>query len=328
MAQKRQEDAVADENTEATAEATKRHRTSFTLHVQYALSGDPLTSVEANESWTVGYLCESLASHVKPRTEISSLIYCDQVLDEEKTVLDCGLTNGVVLKAITAGIPTLHLFQACSSSQLAGTDLKAPGRHGFWSCGPFNTLSIVLPDVQHYSMDDAPQAARKVAVALKEAFPDLDKSLLIRDPYRQWAAEEDDCAGEVFVISNAGEDLKAACLRALAIRDRVWDEVRGCNDVIHAYAQLHARDWGSYLQCGFNWDYPEDFDEHFDADEETEKFVAMTKIMSERLTQGFMFCFHPRIHASPVIFGGVASDGSIVGVLAADCHCQVLGLGP
>ena len=132
----------------------------------------------------------------------------------------------------------------------------------------------------------------------------------------------------MIVISNPGASARAACATALAIRN----EVEGDDDEEHAITirpYQKSINWSVYAakKIGFNYDLQFDSIDEYEGEvghENMRGFVGMTEIMSKRLTGGFIFSLYPvyggssRCPAvSPIIYGGYASDGSIVGVLAS-----------
>ena len=165
----------------------------------------------------------------------------------------------------------------------------------------------VVPWIVHlhsHSIFDAPQDARDIAVQLKEYLPGVGNPGFfvagIRDSWR--------CIAEVCVIINASRDVKGAC-----------------DLVFNMSGRVVARNWFAHLQCGFNQDPAAAEPGSISMD--TDRILAMTRVMSDRLTQGFIY-YHtewwqspPRCHMiQPILYGGVANDGSIVGVLLKS-HC-------
>jgi len=154
----------------------------------------------------------------------------------------------------------------------------------------------------------APSTAQEIANEMAKAAPDLEHTTV--------SSGESDEVGEIIVISNAGDDPKLACFKALALLDRVPDSSRWKNwgklDIWKS-ASLEMKNWGKHLDIGFNKD---DADDDSDLEDDADAgLLAITKVMAERLTGHFRF--EPSLVCRPVIYGGYAADGSIVGVLSA-----------
>merc|ERR1712127_824616 len=78
-------------------------------------------------------------------------------------------------------------------------------------------------------------------------------------------------------------------------------------------ATLEHCDWSKHLTCGFNKRPGGVFMdlEH----EDGRAIIALTEIMGEKLEKHFTFGFTDDVVRAPMIYGGYASDGNIVGVL-------------
>lgn len=250
------------------------------------ISGDLLATVAADGSWKAADVRKALAPHLAADTAISALLYGEsQELSEAQTLKDQGVVDDTEIKVTVRALAKLHLFKPCSAEEFAG-------RHNDWDCdeGPF-----VVDGVQHRGMDDAPADGRAIAQAFKEACPDLEEIIVF--------CSESDCHGEVIVIADPGDKPLLACCEALAIRKEVWQ-----------YASITEENFSQKLECGFNKD-GEDDDED-DEDHRKPGLLRITKIMSERLVNHFTLHFEETVVSAPVVFGGYASDGSIVGVIS------------
>eukprot|EP00747_Dinoflagellata_sp_TGD_P218278 gnl/TRDRNA2_/TRDRNA2_90552_c0_seq1.p1 gnl/TRDRNA2_/TRDRNA2_90552_c0~~gnl/TRDRNA2_/TRDRNA2_90552_c0_seq1.p1 ORF type:complete len:275 (+),score=49.60 gnl/TRDRNA2_/TRDRNA2_90552_c0_seq1:47-826(+) len=140
-------------------------------------------------------------------------------------------------------------------------------------------LAMVEQHVEHLSMDAAPEVARDVAKSVAKTLGDrLNKQLCMNS--------DGEDSGEVIVIANPGRDAKQACTAALAIRDA-------------ANTEVSKRNW----EDGFNGQGAEP------------EIAACTKIMIESLADRFEFTACEEVEVAPYIWGGYASDGSIVGIL-------------
>lgn len=167
-------------------------------------------------------------------------------------------------------------------------------------------------DVMHGIMSDAPQVARQVAEELAKAMPGLEDIQIM-------GSSEGSDGGEIVVISSPGPDPKAAILNALSIRSVNWESSKKA-------ATLKSIDFKTHKH-GFTRD-PDECDDFDPVDEfgereeepdmwnEYDQLIAGTKILSS-LDKGFLFNYLDSHAVAPVIFGGYASDGSIVGVLSS-----------
>lgn len=202
---------------------------------------------------------------------------------------------------VFSAVPKLHLFRPCDASSLAA-------RHGNWcgmecadgdtseeqsSADEPNEFPIVDKSVQHQCIDDAPDDARAIAMEMLEACPLMDSTTILE-------GEHKDAKGEIIVIANPGDNLTQACVMALGIIASVSGQ-----------ATSYHRDWGNYLDRGFH--VPASMADEIDAND---ALLHVTKIMNDKLTRHFEFNLAYGAISFPVIFGGYASDGSIVGVLS------------
>ncbi|CAE8623747.1 unnamed protein product [Polarella glacialis] len=257
------------------------------------LSGQTLATVTAGPSWTTADLKKLLGSHVTPDKRIESLMHGDRALGLQETVAAAGLVSGVVLQAVLIGVPLLHVFRPCSARELS----ERRGCGHMWLVGGAGEVHIVADHVQHSGMDSAPQAGKEVATAMATVAPDLENIIVLHS--------ESEESGEILVISSPGQDPKQACISALALLDRD-PEMGESSPNIHEHATLVSKDWNEHLERGFSC-----------MDEAEGSLLAITKIMADSLEQHFEFSFDDEVVTAPVIYGGYASDGSIVGVLSA-----------
>mmetsp|Transcript_92171 Transcript_92171/g.127961 ORF Transcript_92171/g.127961 Transcript_92171/m.127961 type:complete len:230 (-) Transcript_92171:192-881(-) len=200
--------------------------------------------------------------------------------------------HGDAIRSSASG-PMLYLSDACTFSELAA-------RRDPWMTGGGDEESLVDEkegDEKHADMADAPAVAKSVALAMKEAAPELGEFQIV-------GSSETSAGGEVVVIGQPGSDTKEACLKALGIRSGVWSS-----------ATLEPLDVQGKLKTGFNAG-DEDDEGPGDAAEK-KQILAVTEIMSLKLRKNFEFNFKEEIVSAPVIYGGYASDGSIVGVLSS-----------
>eukprot|EP00929_Paragymnodinium_shiwhaense_P092556 TRINITY_DN5249_c0_g1_i1.p1 TRINITY_DN5249_c0_g1~~TRINITY_DN5249_c0_g1_i1.p1 ORF type:complete len:279 (-),score=53.23 TRINITY_DN5249_c0_g1_i1:342-1178(-) len=249
---------------------------SFSLTAQLA-SGEALASIDASETTGIASVKKDLVAHLPVGTEVLSLLHNDESLEDGKTLGEYGITGNTALTSVIATVPTLHLSKPCSSTELAGESYRKPGRRAFWCAGGCDKEPVVLSGVHFQSMETASDTAKAVAAAMDEAFSPHGALCNVH----VCLSSEGGDAGEVIVISNPGTDTKAACLKAFAIRE-----------VHAAEADVKENNWSDYLQCGFNRDQEDDDDEE---DSSKRGFVAMTKVMSERLTKGFTFTFSEEV---------------------------------
>eukprot|EP00928_Gymnodinium_smaydae_P054380 TRINITY_DN38164_c0_g1_i1.p1 TRINITY_DN38164_c0_g1~~TRINITY_DN38164_c0_g1_i1.p1 ORF type:complete len:389 (-),score=100.32 TRINITY_DN38164_c0_g1_i1:131-1240(-) len=195
----------------------------------------------------------------------------------------------------------------CGSSCTA---FELEKRRDDWD-GPDGEDDLCSNDVQHGAMADAPPGAKEVADQLIAAMPELE------DIQMMYSSESSD-GGEVIVIGGPGDDPELACLKALGIKKENFEGAK-------AAATLENKNWKEFQKLGFNRDPDdaEDFipEEEFDGDEEGmrqfKQVLVGTKIMTEKLSKHFLFNFKDSLAVAPVIYGGYASDGNIVGVLSS-----------
>jgi len=215
-------------------------------------SGKNIASIRALESWTAVDLIKTLKDKLESETEVAALLHKTQVLEPDKTLSQSGVADGAVLQVVIAGTPTLHLFHPRSSEQFGRDWLIVGSRE-----------SMAKPGVQHDSMDSAPLEAKKIAMAIQSAFPDMGRARVCcdNDPPRRV-----NVGGRLIVISNPGSEAKEACMRALALRRDAFGYL---DKPLPTYAVLQERDWKTHVRCGFNGE-PDDeqSEEEAEADEE------------------------------------------------------------
>ena len=179
-------------------------------------------------------------------------------------------------------------------------------------CGDQECL-VEEEDGKHADMADAPAAAREVAEAMREAAPDLQNIPVC-------LSSESSDGGEIMVIGHPGPDPKTACLKVLGIRKHCEDVLADPELVdVWATARVETLDVRGKLKKGFNDHEEEEEGEEEDVEEagNMRQILALTKIMNDKLQKHFVFDFSEEIVTAPVIYGGYASDGSIVGVLSS-----------
>eukprot|EP00929_Paragymnodinium_shiwhaense_P057755 TRINITY_DN28912_c1_g1_i1.p1 TRINITY_DN28912_c1_g1~~TRINITY_DN28912_c1_g1_i1.p1 ORF type:complete len:278 (-),score=23.25 TRINITY_DN28912_c1_g1_i1:274-1107(-) len=181
-----------------TREASPAKMVTLTL---LTASGEVLASMDALASWKFADVEERLADRLPEGTVLSAILHGAVEMQRDKTLAEYGLIERVVLTAVIATVPTLHVFQPCSSLQLME------------QCGPWKTPNahpMVSRDVKLLSMDGAPLQAKEAAESLRDASPGLSghSVMMPAEFYR---------GGEIVVISNPGSDARAACLQALMI---------------------------------------------------------------------------------------------------------------
>jgi hypothetical protein len=253
-------------------------------------SGENLTSVTALAAWTGAKVHEEVAKCLKPGLCLQGLLYGSSMLSKVETLSKYSLKGQMVLEAVI-GVPkpTLHLFKPCSALQLGG------GRRENWVVGGFAMTNLCCDGVQHQPMSEAPLVARKIAKSIASDCFDLDTATVC-------SGDSSNMGGEIIVISHPGPDPTKACLQALAIQDKVSDMEDEDIESIHAQATLKYASQRKY------------------AHERTcvDQMVKCTIEDEEHALQRiFEFNFTDRIACAPVVYGGYASDGSIVGVLSS-----------
>jgi len=193
--------------------------------------------------------------------------------------------------AAVAGVfkPTLHLFNPCSAQELGC------GRRENWVVGGYSDANLCCEGVQHQPMGKAPIVARKIATSIASECDDLDTASVC-------GGDSSNMGGEIIVISNPGSDPKKACLQALAIEDKVSGMEEENMKSIHAQATLKEASQRKYQH-------------------EHTCVGHMVKFALEDEEHGlqriFEFNFSENIVCAPVVYGGYAPDGSIVGVLSS-----------
>lgn len=199
-------------------------------------------------------------------------------------------------------IGDLFVFGACSGLELAE-------RVG-WDAHDWG----MVESMQHRDMEQAPAIAGEVAKAMQNAAPGLEGIQIVR-------SNEADGGGTVIVIASAGDNPAKACLKALGIskvqeglEEERQDEKRH-DDM--AGVSIHEQDWSKHLKSGFNRCAGDEFDSDDDDEGEMDQLLNVTKIMNEKLDKHFEFGFTDECVNAPMIFGGYASDGCIVGVLSS-----------
>eukprot|EP00928_Gymnodinium_smaydae_P035724 TRINITY_DN25093_c0_g1_i1.p1 TRINITY_DN25093_c0_g1~~TRINITY_DN25093_c0_g1_i1.p1 ORF type:complete len:269 (+),score=37.33 TRINITY_DN25093_c0_g1_i1:106-912(+) len=254
------------------------------------ITGEVITIVNVASSCTGAYLKRALQPCLAPSMRISKLVHNGKELIDSHT-LECFVFDGKVeLCATVCGAPALHLFEPCSALQLSH-------RLHSWRiddfCGEF-----CESERQHCGMDSAPDIGREVAQDLANVAPDLKDIILISS---EWNAH-----GEVILISDPCADTKQACIEALAVLE--------CKRTTPLEAVLEKSDFKRYLD-----EYLEELieEERHPEPKHIEQLQAICDVMTNRLTNQFKFSFGCDVMISPVIFGGYASDGSIVGLLSA-----------
>lgn len=292
----------------ASPKAAKVSALSLVLKVNYAASGAELASLTWSSKGSVEDLKEELRKKLEPGKVVRTLLKENYPLPDG-TLEDAGVENGAILNAVIDVEPILFLFKPCTASELCS-------RHQDWCAGEEEDL--VQSERAHLAMDQAPEVARKVAEELNEACPGLGGFQVCR-------SSEGDSPGELLVIANAGEDPKKSCLKALVFpkdseewQDKVDENDPECTG-LWALATLEKVEWKDYLDKGFNA-HKDDDPETMVADglssEELEEYRKATKIMNEKLEKHFIFNFSDDAQVAPMIWGGYASDGCIVGIIS------------
>lgn len=299
-----EQEAACGEEPEVTGSAGNGE-TELTV---FLASGSRLAVLRAGPAWTGADVKAALSAKLEAGTRLDALLSGSRAFEDQLTVRDFGLSGSAELQAVLGKAePVLHLVEACSAVALAS-------RHGCWSYGGGSDgegsdaeetedgsgdYGLCLRGVRHRALDTAPPAAREVAQELREA--------LVADLR---SAGRDD--SEVIAISGAGSDAREACLRGLAIRreDRRFD--REGNELGRPTPEGEGLDlWGATAAEG--------------VDVSSEKAIRffwhlakIREVMGRRLTGHFLFRFSMDDESpKPIVLGGFASDGSIVGVLSS-----------
>jgi len=193
--------------------------------------------------------------------------------------------------------PVLHLVEPCSAKALSR-------RHGGWCYGILGDSDVdgheeeFEPDcfcpwnVMHKGMDTAPPAARQVAQELGEAL-----------------AKDTVTGFDLVVIAGAGPDPQEACCRGLAIRE----EDRRMNEDGDELNYRVAEGQGLKIWKETEVSSVDVWVRGF------EQLSASRQAMGRLLTGHFRFYFRTIDEApKPMLLGGFAKDGSIVGFVTGD----------
>lgn len=265
------------------------------LTITYATSGDALTQLRAPATSLVSSLKKSLMETLGPRKVVGKLLLGDTLLQESRSLQECGLTDGAEVK--------IFLHSTSKPKLLIDEDIACFGSDD----EPFESDEEGDEDGDAECLmriDAAPEIAREVAKAMMAELGDVNIA----------CGSENVSPGVVAVIANPGDKPRKACLRALKTpktNDRLVGEYNdkenedGENEPpLWTIAACDEKDWGQCLEGGF------------DGSEKPE-IVKVTKIMSEKLEKHFEFGFKDAVVVAPIFYGGYASDGNIVGVLTS-----------
>uniref|UniRef100_A0A7S1MCC1 Uncharacterized protein n=1 Tax=Alexandrium catenella TaxID=2925 RepID=A0A7S1MCC1_ALECA len=264
-------------------------------------SGSQLAVLPARPAWTGAEVKAALSERLEAGARVEGLLSGLEAFEDHQTVGEVGLGGSLELQAVLGRAkPALHLVEPCSAKDLSR-------RHGGWCYGAFSDDDgeeefdcFCLRTVTHKGMDTAPPATSEVVRELREA--------LARD------LQDNKCRRyDIVVISNAGPDTLEACCRGLAIspEDRRMseegeelrhraEEGKGCQ--IWKETKVSRVDVSGSKEI--NWFEP---------------LAASRKVMGRLLTEHFRFHFCSYDRApKPTLLGGVAKDGSIVGIVTGD----------
>jgi len=285
--------------------------------VNYAASGELLATQSVSADTTVQGLKALLKDSLEPGKLVQQLLKENYPLAGEKTLEACGLTSGAVLNAVIDSLPVLYMAEPVSCLELCA-------KYGDWSCVEDCLIDDEHEDRKHADLAGAPALAKEVAMAMKEAAPDLGGYQIVK-------SSEADEGGEVIVIGHPGPDAKKACLKALGIRKDCEEDDLSIHETEDAgapdpeiegvwkLATLESVSWKDYLKVGFNCgkDGLEDPDSVELEEAEKKQLLAITAIMNEKLQKHFVFQWQDGCIVAPVIYGGYTSDDCIVGVLSS-----------
>lgn len=196
--------------------------------------------------------------------------------------------------ADAAAAAQMFMHNPVSAAQLS--ELSGSGTP--WILGGASFENLADDSVMHGDMAAAPPAARAVAERLRVALGDATLP-----------AGDSDTTGHVVVIVGAGASAlpeAAALLTALGLKRQV-DHVTLFNE-----ATVIAKDYGR-AESGFcfrNDAHPPD-----DGDYDRQRISAATAVMCTDLREHFELNFSEEVVVAPVLYGGRASDGSVVAVL-------------
>lgn len=273
--------------------AAKHHVANPVQLTVNLVSGETMATLDADSTWTAEDVRKALAPHVQPGMRVQQLVVGDKKLEAGSTLSDVGLEEKGDITATLNAVPVLHLFKPCSAEDLSD-------RHGEWLV---DDQCFCVEGVMHQSMDKAPAEGKAIAEAFAEACADILDIVVV--------SSEGDAGGEVFVIADPGPDPKQACLEALAVKQKDDED-----EDIWETATIEDKNYANLTAKGFNVESDDDNDEDEQGAGKNAGILAVTRLMAERLEKHFKFSFEDNITVAPVIFGGYAGDGSIVGVLS------------
>jgi len=283
------------------------------------------------ESCTIADVTQDrdLQKQLQPGTHIKVLCHRGAELSDSRALSEIAFQNGAEVEAIV-GTHALHLQDPGTVTSLSQLIQRV---HCPYPPSPVRSDSCGMQhELWCRSIDDAPPAARAVAMELVRATPRLQDTELVGEG-----------CGTVIVIAGAGRNALRACLLGLGILDKddEDEDEDGADSENNNIQELNDYGEGPYLiekdwrACAFDGQpfnsehIPEiDFgglqDGRWDEGppgipDQTgnAQLRDATSIMARQLTNHFEFNFKADISddSALIVFGGYAEDGCVVGIL-------------
>eukprot|EP00927_Polykrikos_kofoidii_P063657 TRINITY_DN58517_c0_g1_i1.p1 TRINITY_DN58517_c0_g1~~TRINITY_DN58517_c0_g1_i1.p1 ORF type:complete len:328 (-),score=55.40 TRINITY_DN58517_c0_g1_i1:190-1101(-) len=269
------------------------------------LSGKSLVQLDVIASMTGIELKAEVGKHLDPCQYIQELIFHSVVLNSS-TLIEAGLVadgSSQIVNVVVGSRPALHMFKPCSAAELANRYVELN------DFGEVSEIPVFKEPIQFMGMDKASLEAQRIANELSNA---LGTSLaeMFPSPFGGFLD------GQVIAISGVGSDLKKTCCEALGgINACAWnDDLDDEEDVWEDVCCTNV-DYSKVDDCPFVYEV--------DAENLSENVMecahAGQKVMAESLSKHFLFDFDcDKFKLFPEIYGGFASDGSIVGIMRAN----------
>jgi len=266
-------------------------------------SGKSLVQLNVLASMTGIELKAEVGKHLDPCQCVQDLLF-DSIALTSSTLIEAGLVadgSPQLVTVIVGSRPALHMFKPCSAAELAKRYVELN------DFGEVSNIPVFKEPVQFMGMDKASLEAQRVANELSNALGTC-LAEMFPSPFDGFLD------GQVIAISGVGSDLKKTCCEALGgINACAWDG--DLDDEEDAWKCVYCKDldYSNVDDCPFVYD-AEDLSENV-----MECARAGQKVMAENLSKHFLFEFDcDRFKLFPEIYGGFASDGSIVGIMRAN----------
>jgi len=266
-------------------------------------SGKSLVQLNVLASTTGIELKAEVGKHLDPCQCIQDLIFHSVALNSS-TLIGAGLVadgSPQIVTVVVGSHPVLHMFKPCSAAELAKSYVELN------DFGEVSEIPVFKEPVQFIGMDKASLEAQRIANELSNALG-TGLAEMFPSPFGGF------CKGQVIAVSGVGSDLKKTCGQALGgINASAWDD-GDLEDEEDAWDDVFCKD----LDISNVDDCP--WVDEVDAEDLPENVMecarAGQKVMAENLSKHFLWEFDcDRFKLFPEIYGGFASDGSIVGIM-------------